>query len=493
MSNVNVLPVSNIINVSITSTPSGLTEKNVNAVALYTQDAPINAETYGIYISAAQVASNYGSASKTTQMANNVFAQTPNILSGGGYLVIIPMLAAVSATNSKIETTNISANLAGILAVTNGSIGITVDGVAQQLANLNFTGITTWAGIAAYLANQLVDATCYPLNSGNGVGFGTHKVGSTTSIAMVAGGTGTNLDGAGYFNGAAATETVGANSSGETIAACLTRTATQVGYVQIMTTLDLEDAAIETAASTIQGGDNMFVHHCAATQDIAGIVTTVSAAAQTKTRLITYAQGQTLANLCKAAYVGRCFSVDFTGSNTSQTMNLKTLVNVVPDTAITETLYMAANTAGTDIYVSLDGVASVISSQGNDFFDNPYSDLAAKFALQTAGFNYLRQTNTKIPQTEPGMIGLKNAYRKVCKQFVTNGCWAPGQWDTSETFGDPVTFLSNITNKGFYIFSQPVATQPSQQRAARIAPLVQIAAKRAGGINTGSVQVLVNA
>ena len=76
---------------------------------------------------------------------------------------------------------------------------------------------------------------------------------------------------------------------------------------------------------------------------------------------------------------------------------------------------------------------------------------------------------------------------------MTNGCWAPGAWDTSETFGDQTKFLDNITNKGFYIFSQPVATQSSVQRNARIAPLVQIAAKRAGGINTGSVQVLVNA
>ena len=492
MSQINTLPASDVINVTITNTPSGLTEKNVNSLALFTQDAPINGEQFGIYISASQVAANYGTSSKTAAMANNVFAQTPNILSGDGRLVIIPMLAAVSATHGKIETTNISANLAGILAVTNGSIGVTIDGVAQQIANLNFTGITTWAGIAAYLSAQMVDGICYALPAGNGVGFGSHKVGTSSTVALVAGGTGTNLDGAGFFNGAAATATAGANSSGETVQACLARTSNLVGYVPIMTSLDLEDAAIETVADTIQAMDNMFIHHCASTQDIAGIVTTVSQASQTRTRLVTYAQGSTLANLYKAAYAGRAFSVDFTGSLTSQTMNLKSLANVVPDTAITQTLYAAAKTAGTDIYVSYDGVPSVVSTGGNDFFDNPYSDLAAKFALTTAGFDYLRETNTKIPQTEPGMIGLKDAYRKVCDQFVTNGCWAPGSWTSSETFGNQTTFLNNITNKGYYIYSQPVAVQNPTDRANRIAPLVQIAAKRAGAIQSGNVLVNVN-
>ena len=193
------------------------------------------------------------------------------------------------------------------------------------------------------------------------------------------------------------------------------------------------------------------------------------------------------------AYAGRAFSVDFTGSNTSQTMNLKQLANVVPDTAITETFYLNSLAAGTDVYVSFDGVPCVSSSGGNDFFDNPYSDIALKFALTVAGFNYLRQTNTKIPQTESGMTGLKDSYRGVMQQFVTNGCLAPGSWTSSETLGDPVIFNNNITNKGFYVYSLPVAQQAASQRDQRIAPLVQIAGKRAGAIHSGDVLCNINA
>ena len=62
-----------------------------------------------------------------------------------------------------------------------------------------------------------------------------------------------------------------------------------------------------------------------------------------------------------------------------------------PDLGISQTLYVQAEAAGVDLYVSYDGVPSVYSTGGNDFFDNVYSDLALKFALETAGFNFLSE------------------------------------------------------------------------------------------------------
>lgn len=486
-----ILPASNIINVTITDTPSGLTQKNVNSLALFTQDAPINLETYGVYISASQVAQNYGTSSKTALMANAIFSQVPNILSGSGRLVIIPMLAAVSATRGSFATTNLSANLAAIIALTNGNIGITINGVLQNVGGLNFTKSVTWADVAAVLQAKLTNATV--VAGANGFTIFSNKVGTGSTVTMGAyAGGGTDLNGSGFFNGASGTAAAGVNSSGETILACISRTSAITGYVPIISTLDLEDAAIVTVAAGIQALDNMFFQHVANTTDIAGIGTTISQAGDTKTRILLYTTSQSDANLYKAAYAGRALSVDFTGSNTDQTMNLKQLATITPDPGISETLYVAAGVAGVDLYVSYDGVPSVFSTGGNDFFDNPYADLALKFALTTAGFNFLRQTNTKVPQTEQGMNGLKSAYAGVCDQFVRCGEIAPGHWNSSETFGDPVIFTNNITNAGYYIFSFPVALQNSTDREARKAPLVQIALKRAGAIHTSNVIVLIN-
>ena len=107
------------------------------------------------------------------------------------------------------------------------------------------------------------------------------------------------------------------------------------------------------------------------------------------------------------------------------------------------------------------------------------------------GFNYLRKTNTKIPQTEAGMTGLKNAYETRCVRAVRNGLIAPGKWNDSVPFGNSEDFLRNIEEKGYYIYSLPVAQQQQSEREQRIAPLVQIAIKLSGAFHSSNVIVNV--
>lgn len=489
-----VLPITDVINVSIQSIPVGLSLPNVNSVALFTNEAPINPITFGsyqIYTNSGQVATDFGSASVTAAMANSLFSQVPNILSGGGQLVIIPLLASVSATAGKFVTTNISANLATLIAVTNGNIRVTVNGTVYNLAGLNFTGATTLADIATVIDNAL-PASIAVTASATAITFTSDKVGSTSSVALAVNAGGTDLTGATMLNTAAGTATAGANSSGETILAAITRTSGIVSYTPIMTNLNLEDAAITVIAAGIQALDNMFIHHFSGLADVAGIITTIQQATDTKTRCLLYTVSQAAANLMKAAYVGRGFSTDYTGSNTVATLNLKQLANVTPDPGVTQTVWTNAAVAGADLYVSYQGVPSIVSNGGNDFFDNIYANIALKYALETAGFNYLAQTNTKVPQTEQGMNGLKGAYGAVMEQYVRNGELAPGAWNSSQTFGDPVVFNQNITANGYYIYSTPVAQQSSTDRNARKAPLVQIACKRAGAIHSSNVIVIIN-
>lgn len=487
-----ILPVSNIINVTITNTPSGLTERNVNSLALFTTETPNNLEEFGVYISASQVASEYGTSSVTAQMANAIFAQAPNIRSGSGRLVIIPLESSVSATAGDVQTSDISANLANIILVDDGDLEVTVNGTAYDLTGLNFTNSTTWDDVAAVITNKLLEGIA--TGETDGITITSKKVGtsSTVAIGAVSGGTGTDMSGASYFDSGTATATPGVDSTGETILEAISRTNGAVGYTGIITDLDIEDTVLDATADGIQAQDLIFVHHLASTQDIAGIATDIKDATNTKTRCVLYTDSIASANLMKSAYAGRAFSTNFSGSNTAQTMNLKALATITPDAGITQTLYTAAETAGVDLYVSYDGVASVLSSGGNDYFDNVYMDLALKFALEAAGFNFLRQTNTKVPQTEAGMDGLKNAYAQVAERFITNGTIAGGSWTSSETFGDPEIFLQNITDRGYYVYSLPIAQQTSSDRDDRKAPLVQIAVKRSGAIHTSDVIVLVN-
>ena len=193
-----------------------------------------------------------------------------------------------------------------------------------------------------------------------------------------------------------------------------------------------------------------------------------------------------------ASYASKAMSTIFEASLTTQTMHLKPLAGVTPDPVMSETLLSKCKLAGVDSYISIEGVACVFSTGANGFFDEVFNELWFVNALQTAGFNYLRQTNTKIPQTENGMTGLKNAYAQVCVRGVNNGFIGAGSWTSSDTFGNPDLFKRNIETSGFYIYSTPVAQQSKADREERKAPLVQIAVKTAGAIHSTNVMIYVN-
>jgi hypothetical protein len=225
--------------------------------------------------------------------------------------------------------------------------------------------------------------------------------------------------------------------------------------------------------------------------DILGSCYTIQQASQNKTRCLVYTQGFEEAKLMMAAYVGRGFSVNFDGTDVSQTLNLKTLRNVMPDLGISQTDYNNAKTSGVDLYVSFEGTPGVRSNGANGFFDTVYENTALKFYAVVALFNALKVTGTKIPQTEAGVTVLKNALGLVFKQFVRNGVIAAGQWNSPQTFGDPETFRANIANQGWYVYSIPIAQQSQADREARIAPYIQGACKRAGAIHEADVLILV--
>jgi hypothetical protein len=491
------LPISNVINVNLAGLPSGFTERNLNTIGLFTTETAPFVDEYREYISAQQVAQDWGTSATVTQMANAMFAQAPNLRSGNGKLIIMPF-EGTSATGENFDTADISANLDNFKLVTDGDIRIGINGTNYDLTGLNFASASTLADVATILQRKIQNAQI--TESGGIIAFANKKVGSTTvlSVEALPGGTGTDLAGSSYLNVVAGTTTAGTDSAGaETLIDAIVRMESQVFFGVVTTNQDIEDAVITTTATAIQSRDKMFVHHCSAPQDLedTGIVKATSDASQDQTRLVTYTlTGQADANLYKSAYIGRGFSMNTTGSNTAITMNLKELSGIVPDTNLTQTDLTRAKENGSDVYVSYEGVPSVVSTGGNDYFDNVYFKLAYKFALEAKGFNYLRQTNTKIPQTESGMNGLKDAVDQIAERFVTNGFVGVGlAWNSADTFGDPEVFKNNITNKGYYTYSLPIAQQEQSQREQRIAPVVQHAVKLAGAIHEVTINVTVEA
>ena len=482
------LSISNVIRVTVQGVQRSRTVKNVNEVALFTPEVPNNVLESMYVIDPSDVATAYGSNSLTYKMALNVFAQNANLLSGRGALVVIPMKGATNATATTFTTASIS-DITDFQAVNNGSLTITENGNTLTASSLNFTACATLSDIADILKNAFPQVDIYV--DGTTIVFGSKMLGANGTIVLSSGTTGTDLAGADYLNVTGGTSVTGSASGGETLAQAITRTISSVSYTGVMCAKYMDDVEINAAKTVISANDLIFVNAWYSTNDILGVCKTIKDASLNKIRCLVYTNGFEEAKLMMAAYVGRAFSVNFEGSDVSQTMNLKTLVNVTPDLNITQTDYNNAKVSGVDLYVSYEGDPSVRSNGANGYFDTVYENMALKFYAQNNMYNALKTTNTKLPQTEAGVTVLKNALGNTFRQFVRNGVIAAGKWNSAQTFGDPETFRANIQDQGWYVYSIPIAEQSQSERETRVAPYIQGACKRAGAIHEADVLILV--
>ncbi len=374
-------PVSLIIDVTIQPTPENLNVPNINTAALFTNEQPswIGSQAFKIYTNASEIGVDFGTGSNSFKIATKFFAQQPNPIGTGGYLVLIPRVIGSSET---------------------------VQSAVLRTLNL------------VYYFGVLVDSE--------------------------------------YSS---------------------------------------DQATFLSLADYVQGLQKMMFYASSNTADFAsgGLLDLVRQHGDQNTQCFYYNDGTSIDTPCFAAGVaGRALSTNFNGSNTTESINLKTIVGFAADQTLDTTDLVACQAAGVSVYISIGGIPKLYTSGENGWFDEVYNQFWFGFALQTAGFNYLATSATKIPQTEIGMEGLKNVYRKVCQQAVTNGFIAPGSWTSADTFGPNGALVRNIGDQGYYVFSQPIIDQDPTDRAARNAPLVQIAIKAAGAIQHSDVIVNVN-
>jgi hypothetical protein len=472
------LPFSEVVTVSVAQAPVGAAEYNTSNIAIFSNEvyqSSFGSLGYQIYLSPQQVGIDFGTNSNTYQMAVAIFSQQPNILLNGGYLVVIPFVNAVQTLA-----------LSGVAA--SGTFELTLGG--------NTSAAINWNDSASVIQGKLVAAwTQVP---------GVVVSGSIASESLVI-----SLDG---LYGPQSLITVSANSletsgsvaitvtpstttAGETLTGAINRSQGLVQYFGIMGTLIFDQADTLAAAAVIQtiNAIGFFGSRTEADIEPGGTLDLLRSGTLTQSRGLYYGGSTDLSVLqFMAAYAGRGLSVVFSASLTTLTMNLKQLSGIQPDPSMTPAIKALAEAAGADIYASLNGTPGVISFGANDYFDDQYNIQWFVGALQIALFNLLQATSTKIAQTENGMYQLKNAARQVCEQAVSNGFLAPGSWNSSEFFGNQALFISNISQQGYYIYSSPISEQSESIRIAREAPLIQVAVKYAGAIQTASLLVIVN-
>ena len=469
------LSISNVINISIATVGAGLGNYNTSNLAVFSNEQPGNGfggSGFKIYLGPTEVGVDFGTGSVTSQQANAIFSQQPNIKANNGYLVVLPMIVQIIS-------------LSPASAPTSGNYSFTFD--ANNSADIAFDA--TEAEIQA-----IVRAV---------PGLGKAAVAGTfaTAVVITLFGTYSDLDGSitelanSLDDGAAVAVIIANDVTGETAADAITRTENVVQYFGVMDSQILPEVDMLAAAAVIQTLNKVagYASILEADIEVGGKLDKLRSGALTQSRGFYYGGADDLSGLLfMAAYLGRALSVNFDGSNTTISMHLKDLATIQPDPTMSQTILNKAKAAGADTYVSIQGVSKTFTSGANEFFDFIYNLRWFAGDLEIAGFNTLAQLQTKLPQTEPGMDSLKSAYRKICEQAVTNQFSAPGEWTSPETFGVQEDFFNNIRQLGYYIFSTPIAQQAKADREDRKAPLVQIALKTAGAQHSSTVLVNIN-
>lgn len=286
----------------------------------------------------------------------------------------------------------------------------------------------------------------------------------------------------------------------ETYSEAITRLAGEIYFEGILTTRAVEDTDAIAASNLVQSMNNRILMLPASSTNAltpsTGLFTQVNS--NTHTKCVLYTLGDDTdtaalnARLFAAAYLSRGLAVNYSGSNTTITMNLKDLVGIQADTNISETILNQCVNLGVDCFPSIEGLPKVISNrQGGMYFDQVANQIWFVNAIQRSVFNVLAQTQTKIAQTEAGLEKLTKAIRNVCNQGVTNGFIAPGTWNSSDTFGNYEDFYRNIEEFGYYIYHQSITEQSQSEREQRQAPLYQIAAKEAGAIHSANIIITI--
>jgi hypothetical protein len=468
------LSIANVINISVSQTGAGLGVFNTSNLALISHEAKqvsFGALGYKLYKEPSEVSTDFGSDSITYKMALAVFSQQPNILANGGYLAILAALTSVQ-------------NIAFSLVATAGAFVVTFGGANSASIAWNDTAavIQTKLRAVSGLSSCVVTGSISA-----GLSIALNAYGPKTAITV----TSNTL----LATSTPVVATVAQAVVGEKFSQTITRLDGVIQFFGVIETAIMAEVDLLEFAAVVQPLIKIAfaVSNDDADVAVSGKLDKLRSGSFSRTRGLYYGSTELEALIMMASYAGRGLSTIFSGSNTTQDMHLKELIGVQPDPSMDQTTLVLCKSAGVDIYASIEGLPKVYCSGANTFFDRVYNLLWFVSSLQIAGFNALAQNSTKISQTENGAKVLTSAYRLVCEAGITNEFLAPGEWTNPTTFGRQADLYENISQRGYYIYSQPVSQQSAVDRAARQAPVVQIAIKEAGSINSASVIINVNA
>jgi hypothetical protein len=490
------MDLSNVISVGILPEGKTVAPDNMNAVCIMSSEAPLSSsDRYKVYKSVSAVESDFGTYSSTYAFASILFQQTPNPVNVGGALIVgyyrnveetLPATSGV-LIGSQINEAQVISELQKI---TDGSMVITIDGTDVSIDSLNFSTTTTISGVLN-LITGIVGATCTFSDQRFVVTSDSTGATSTMSVAKP--------DEAGVFignilglsDGGVVTDGVAETiNNPETKLQAVTAVKSLVNFkgfcfIDNTTDSESENLANWSQANAVLGYD-VFSDISNLEVDNTNPVWKITSKGQSN-YVMFYGTDRRLA----AGAMARQHSVNLSGENTTNTLNLKEIRGIEP-VDYSQTTWQKAKTVGLSIYTLFKHVPKLITSGANGWADDSYNLIALVDAIQVDAFNLLGTTPTKVPQTNKGVNQLVDQCEQTTRRFVRAGAFAPGTWSSSDYFGNKEAFDRNILENGYYWLAGSLADQSQDDRQARKSPVIQGAVKNAGAIHSANILINFN-
>ena len=489
------LAINRIVNVTVSLTPAGAQAQSLsNLLVLGTSAILDTVERFRVYQTLAQVAADFGTSAQEYLAAQAWFGQTPQPTT----LYIGRWCQAAASGGLRCATISAAQQVLTLwTAITSGGFQYTPNGGTNvSITGLNFSGALSLSGVAAIIQAALTGVNVVWNSVFSRFEFTSATTGVTSSVSfLTAAASGTDISAmlAGRVTSSGAYTFVGL--AAETSVAAVTlfdQTLGQQWYgLFVPSAADSDHLLI---APYIDGATNKHIYGI--TTNEAGVLvatstTDIAYVLQQLNYQRTLVQYSSSNSYAVVSAMARIMTVNYGGSNTVITLKFKQEPGVVAET-LNLTQVSALEAKNCNVFVTYNNNTSILE-QGvmvnGSFVDIITGTDWLAVTIQTAIYNLLYTSTTKIPQTDAGMQLLTTQVDAICAQAVINGLLAPGVWN-SGGFGK--LNQGDYMSKGYYIWCDVVANQLQSSRTQRLAMPIQVAAKLAGAIHSANIAINVN-
>jgi len=491
-----VLPINILINGSISYQPNAAQPQNTSTGLVIGPSNVIDMATrFRSYQDSAAVVADFGPTALESLGAIAYFSQTPQPST-----LLIGRWAKSAASGQLIGAalTSDQAAIAGWQAITTGSVAFTIDGSVRALANLNFSGVYNLNGVAAVIDTALgIFADCFYNASSNRFEIRSATTGTSSTVSFAApSGSGTDISarlamtatssGAYIAQGAPAESALAAVQAIDALAG-----PRFYGVAVLGTTTDAEHLPIAQYLQSTASLHSYWITSSAGAMLTPNDTTSILYSCRVANLSRTFVQYSSTSQVAAISAMARDINIDYSGVSTASTLLYKTEPGVTAE--VLNVSQLAALTAGYgNVFVQYNNGTAILQNgtmTNGQFADTITGVDAFYIEMQTALFNALYTSPTKIPQTDAGTSILTNAITNVCRQYERAGFLAAGTW-TNAGFG--ALNQNDFMPSGYYVYAPPVSTQSAAARAARRSVTIQVAAKLAGAVHTVQFGIVVN-